>query len=261
MKKHIHVLTAAVLSLILIPAHAQPGMRGGMGGPPSGPHFGGDMAKIFGENSSYTATLEMRAPGGAGGAEIIMPGKLAYLEGKSRFEMDMTEMKGGDLPPQAAAQMKQMGMDKMIIISRPEKNITFMIYPGLQAYVQMPPPDPDAAKPASDFKSEATELGKETVDGHACVKNKVVVTDKAGTARQSTVWNATDLKNFPVKIETSDGGTTVTMLFKDVKFDRPEAAQFEPPAGFKKYDDMMTMMQQEMMKRMGGGRGLPPGQQ
>jgi hypothetical protein len=136
-----------------------------------------------------------------------------------------------------------------------------MIYPGLQAYVQMPPPDPDAAKPASDFKSEATELGKETVDGHACVKNKVVVTDKAGTARQSTVWNATDLKNFPVKIETSDGGTTVTMLFKDVKFDRPEAAQFEPPAGFKKYDDMMTMMQQEMMKRMGGGRGLPPGQQ
>jgi hypothetical protein len=62
-----------------------------------------------------------------------------------------------------------------------------MIYPGLQAYVQMPPPDPDAAKPASDFKSEATELGKETVDGHACVKNKVVVTDKAGTARQSTV--------------------------------------------------------------------------
>jgi hypothetical protein len=203
----------------------------------------------------------MHSGGGAAGAEVTIPGKLTYLEGKSRFEMDMTEMKGGDLPPQAAAQMKQMGMDKMIIISRPEKNITFMIYPGLQAYVQMPPPDPDAAKPASDFKSEATELGKETVDGHACVKNKVVVTDKAGTARQSTVWNATDLKNFPVKIETSDGGTTVTMLFKDVKFDRPEAAQFEPPAGFKKYDDMMTMMQQEMMKRMGGGRGLPPGQQ
>ncbi|MGA2544763.1 MAG: hypothetical protein ABSG78_24705 [Verrucomicrobiota bacterium] len=259
MKKYISILTAAVLSFILTPAQAQPGARGGMGGPL--PSFGGGMAKIFGDNSAYSAKLEMHSGGGAAGAEVTIPGKLTYLEGKSRFEMDMTEMKGGDLPPQAAAQMKQMGMDKMIIISRPEKNITFMIYPGLQAYVQMPPPDPDAAKPASDFKSEATELGKETVDGHACVKNKVVVTDKAGTARQSTVWNATDLKNFPVKIETSDGGTTVTMLFKDVKFDRPEAAQFEPPAGFKKYDDMMTMMQQEMMKRMGGGRGLPPGQQ
>ena len=260
MKKYIHVLTAAVLSLILIPAHAQPGMRGGMGGPPSGPHFGGDMAKIFGENSSYTATLEMRAPGGAGGAEIIMPGKLAYLDGKARFEMDMTEMKGGNIPAQAAAQMKQMGMDKIITISRPDKNITCLIYPGLQAYVENPIQDADAAKPASDFKSEVTELGKETVDGHACVKNKVIVTDKAGKAHESTVWNATDLKKFPVKIETSEGGQTVTMLFKDVKFDRPDAAQFEPPAGFQKYDNMMTMMQQEMMKRMGGGRGMPPGQ-
>jgi len=260
MKKHIHILTAAVLSLILIPAHAQPGMRGGMGGPQSGPRFGGDMAKIFGENSSYTANLEMHAPGGAGGAEVIMPGKLAYLEGKSRFEMDMTEMKGGNMPAQAAAQMKQMGMDKIITISRPDKNTTCLIYPGLQAYVENPIQDADAAKPASDFKSEVTELGKETVDGHACVKNKVIVTDKAGKAHESTVWNATDLKKFPVKIETSEGGKTTTMLFKDVKFDRPDAAQFEPPAGFKKYDNMMTMMQQEMMKRMGGGMGMPPGQ-
>ena len=230
-----------------------------MGGPPSGPRFGGDMAKIFGENSAYTANLEMHAAGGAGGAETTMPGKIAYLEGKSRFEMDMTEMKGGNMPAQAAAQMKQMGMDKIITISRPDKNTTCLIYPGMQAYVENPIQDADAAKPALDFKSEATVLGKETVDGHACVKNKVIVTDKAGKTHESTVWNATELKNFPVKIETSEGGQTTTMIFKDVKFDRPDAAQFEPPAGFKKYDNMMAMMQQEMMKRMGGGMPMPPG--
>lgn len=258
MKKYIPVLAVAVLSFILTPAQAQPGMRGGMGGPL--PSFGGGMAKIFGDNSAYSAKLEMHSSGGDAGADVTMPGKLAYLEGKSRFEMDMTEIKGGNLPPGSAAQMKQMGMDKIITISRPDKNITFMIYPGLQAYVEMPMPDPDAAKPASDFKSEATELGKETVDGHPCVKNKVVVTDKAGTAHQSTVWNATDLKNFPLKIETTDSGATVTMLFKEVKFDKPDAAQFDPPAGLKKYDSMMTMMQQEMMKRMGGGMAMPPGQ-
>jgi len=260
MKKYIHVLTASFLSLILIPIHAQPGMRGGMGGSPSGPRFGGDMAKIFGENSAFSANLEMRTAGGVEGVGATMPGKLAYLEGKSRFEMDMTEMRGGNMPAQAAAQMKQMGMDKIITISRPDKNITCLIYPGLQAYVENPIQDADAAKPASDLKSEATELGKETVDGHACVKNKVIVTDKAGKAHESTVWNATDLKKFPVKIETSESGQTTTMLFKDVKFDRPDAAQFEPPSGFKKYENMMTLMQQEMMKRMGGGRGMPPGQ-
>jgi hypothetical protein len=189
-----------------------------------------------------------------------MPGKIAYLEGKSRFEMDMTEMKGGNTPAQAAAQMKQMGMDKITTISRPDTKTTILIYPGLQAYVENPITDTNAVKAASDFKSQTTELGKETVDGHACVKNKVVVTDTAGKSYESTVWNATDLKNFPIKIETSTGGQTTTMLFKDVKFDKPAAAQFEPPSDYKKYDNMMTMMQEEMMKRMGGARGMMPGQ-
>jgi len=260
MKKYIPVLSAAVLSLILLPAQAQPGMRGGMGGPPSGPNLGGGMAKLFGENSAFSATLEMHSGGGAGVAENVIPGKIAYLDGKSRFEMDMADMKGGNMPAQSVAQMKQMGMDKMVTISRPDKKTTLIIYTGLQAYVENPIPDADAAKPASDYKSQNTELGRETVDGHACVKNKVVVTDPAGKTYESTVWNATDLKNFPVKIESSEGGRTTTMLFKDVKFDRPDAAQFDPPSDFKKYDNMMTLMQQEMMKRMGGGRAMPPGQ-
>jgi hypothetical protein len=66
MKKYIPVLTATVLALILVPAQAQPAMRGsmggGMGGAPSGPNLGGDMAKIFGENSAYTANLEIHSP-------------------------------------------------------------------------------------------------------------------------------------------------------------------------------------------------------
>jgi hypothetical protein len=260
MKKYIHVLATAVLFFILIPAHAQPGMRGGMGGPASGPNFGGGMAKIFGDNSAFAANLEMSTGGGSGGQQMTMPGKIAFLDGKSRFEMDMTEMKNSGMPEGAAAQMKQMGMDKMISISRPDKSTALLIYPGLQAYVELPIQDTNAAAPPSDFKSETTELGKETVDGHACVKNKVVVTDKAGKAQESTVWNATDLKNFPIKIETSQGGNATTMLFKDIKFDRPDAAQFEPPSGFKKYDNIMALMQQEMMKRMGGGRGMTPGQ-
>ena len=41
---------------------------------------------------------------------------------------------------------------------------------------------------ASDkFKLEATELGKETVAGHPCVKNKVIVTDDKGDKHESTV--------------------------------------------------------------------------
>ena len=253
MKKHLVVLSTFITGLTLSIAHAQPGMM--RGGPPPGPRLGGDMAKIFGENSAFSANLEFHHS--LSGDEVTMPGKIAYLDGRSRFEMDMTEMKGSRMRPESMSHMKQMGMDKTVSISRPDKKVTYIVYPGLQAYIENPIQDPNAGKPESDFKTEVTKLGEEKVDGHDCIKNKVVVTDSEGKTHTSTVWNATDLKKFPVKIESVENGSTATMLFKDVKLSKPDAAQFEPPTDFKKYDNMMALMQQEMMKRMGGGMGTP----
>jgi hypothetical protein len=152
--------------------------------------------------------------------------------------------------------MKAMGMDKTITITRPDTKTVYLIYPGLTAYVANPLQDTDASKPDS-FKVESTELGKETVDGHSCIKNKVVVTDDKGTTHESTVWNATDMKKFPVKIVTTDHGTTATLLFKDVKTDKPDAALFDPPTDYKKYDSTQALMMEQMKKRM-GGMSMPP---
>ncbi len=81
-------------------------------------------------------------------------------------------------------------------------------------------------------------------------KNKVVVTGPDGVSHESTVWNATDLDKFPVKIEMSDNGKQTTMTFKDVKTEKPDSALFDPPADYKKYDSMMNMM----MSRARGGQ-------
>jgi chemotaxis protein CheY-P-specific phosphatase CheC len=167
--------------------------------------------------------------------------------------MDMAEMKSGRMSPEAAGQMKQMGMDKMITISLPEKKVAYLIYPGMQSYVENPITDPQAAATPADYKVAVTELGKDTVDGHSCVKNKVTVTDKEGNKHESTVWNAADLKNFPVKIETSEGGRSSVMLFKNVSLTKPDAGVFETPSGYTKYESMQSLIQQQMMKRMGGG--------
>jgi hypothetical protein len=150
-------------------------------------------------------------------------------------------------------------MDKMVNIALPDKKVHYLVYPNMQSYAQMPIQNEEAAKPESDFKVEITELGKETVDGHPCVKNKAVVTDKEGNKLESTVWNATDLKDFPIKIETTERGHKVTMLYKDVKLSKPDASQFEPPSDYKKYDSPMAlMMQQGMMRGRPGGMGTPP---
>jgi hypothetical protein len=46
----------------------------------------------------------------------------------------------------------------------------------------------------------------------------------------------------------------ITMLFKNVKFDKPSASQFDAPKDMTKYTSMMSLMQQEMMKRMNPGK-------
>jgi hypothetical protein len=250
----IKTFASLLLSLAVTAAvHAQPG---GMGGP----MFGGSMIKLFGDNQAFSADLEIHA-GAAGGDMATMPGKMAFDSGKSRFEMNVSDAKGGQIPPDAAAHMKEMGMDKTVMISRPDEKMAYLIYPDLSSYATLPLDDPEATKPVSAFKMQTTELGKETVDGHPCVKNKAVVTDESGKTHESTLWNATDLKTFPVKMEMTEQGQTVTLLFKNVKIAKPDAVGFSVPTKFQKYDSLMALMQHEMAKRMGGagGGGMPPG--
>jgi hypothetical protein len=242
MQKHLVVLASVMIGFTLVTAGAQPAQ-------PPRPSFDGTMAKLFGDNTAFSATMEFHCTQSPGN-EMIMPGKVAHLVDKSRFEMDMSKLQGGNMPPQAAAQMKKMGMGRMTTISRSDKKLSYLIYPDMKAYVEIATQEASAAP--SEYKAEVTKLGEETIDGHDCIKNKVVVTGPDGVKHESTVWNAADLKQFPVKIQTdSEKGMAVVMLFKDVKLDKPAAAQFELPADFTKYDDMMSLM-------MSRARGASP---
>jgi len=251
MKKHLTILTAAVFCFWLIPAFAQ------LGGAPGGPQFDGALMKVFGDNTAFTATLQSQITPKSGDP-IMLPGKITFDTGKARFEMNLSGAKGLSIPPEAAAQMKSMGLDQITTISLPEAKFIYLIYPGLQSYVENPLPEALTGT-NQNFKVATTELGRETVDGHPCVENKVVVTDDKGTTNLFTVWNASDLKNFPVKIVHPGPETEITMSFRDISLGKPAAAAFDLPAGFTRYDNMQTMVQTEMMKKMGGGLSLPTG--
>jgi hypothetical protein len=251
MNKHLLLLTAATLCIGLAPAFAQPGPT------PGGPGFDGAMRKLFGENAAFAATLETQIKPKSDDL-ITMPGKISFDSGKARVEMNLADAKGIKLPPGAIDQMKSMGLDQVITISLPEKKSVLLIYPGLKSYVENPLPAA-AATTNLNYKVTTTELGKETVAGHPCVQNKVLVTDAAGTTNEFTVWNATDLKNFPMKIFRAGPDADATMLFTDVSLTKPAANLFDPPAGYTRYDNVQAMMQTEIMKKMGGGLGLSPG--
>jgi hypothetical protein len=255
MKKYFFILTAIILCLGQFPALAQPGP----GGAPGGPQLAGPISKLFGENQNFSAAMEMQVID-KDGKTISLPGKIAYATGKSRFDLNLTDIKGGNLPPNAAAQMKSMGLAEMVTVALPEKKTVYLMYPALKSYIEMPMPKADNATTNGDYKMAATEIGKETIDGHPCVKNKVIVTDKEGIKHESTVWNATDLKQFPVKIQTADTGDDVTMLFKDISLARPAPSTFETPAGYTKYDNMQALIMKHMGGMGGGNPGTPPQQ-
>jgi hypothetical protein len=76
---------------------------------------------------------------------------------------------------------------------------------------------------------ERTPAGTDTVDGHACKVENVTITGKNGTTTKMKVWEAEDLREFPVKVQVETSHGPMTVLYKDVSFDAPAASLFTPP--------------------------------
>jgi hypothetical protein len=228
---------------------AQPQMPG------TGNALNASLAKLFGDIKAFSAQADTQMRDKSNNETTQMPMGFALLDGKIRMEIDLGQMKSKQMPAEALAGMKQMGMDRMVTLIQPEKNQMTLIYPALQAYAEIPIPAEEGAD--KDVKVEKTAVGKETVDGHPCIKNKVMVTDSKGKKQEGLMWNATDLKEFPVKLEFADNDATVTMQFKAIKMAKPDSKQFDPPADYAKYNSMQQLMQAGMQRMLGSGPGKP----
>lgn len=221
-----------------------------------------EMAKIFGKNQAFTATAEVTVLDKQHGTPMTMETQYAFLKGNVRTDLDMATMKGTAMPPQAVAQMKAMGMDHTVNIFRGDKKLMYMIYPGLKSYCVIDTTmTPGADKPEEkEPKIETTALGKETVDGHPCVKNKITITSGDGKQQDIIAWQASDLNDFPIKTEMVAGNATITTHFTDIKMTAPDASLFDPPADYKKYDSIQELMMASMGAMRGGmpQRPTPP---
>jgi hypothetical protein len=236
-------LFIAILFVACLNSFAQPG--NGM------PGMDTTLMKLFAGHAAFTAKAEMQMGDPAGRGEMSLQADVAMLDGKMRTEVDLADVKAQSMPPEALAQMKQFGMDRVVSIVRPDQQKMLLIYPGLKSYAATPLPASKAAA-TNQPALETTELGKETVDGHPCVKNKMIITDDSGKQREFTVWNATDLKGFPIQFETTDSGGKIRGLYRAVQFTKPDSKKFEAPEEFKSYPSIEAMMMTAMQKVMGG---------
>ena len=187
------------------------------------------MIKLFGENAAFTAQAEVRVLNSNRVVWLQMPGVFASADTKLRVDVDMNLIRSPSITP---AMIKQLGLDRITSVIRPDKKVTYNIYPSKKSYVSLPLSAEDAQ--IASQKLEKTPLGKETLDGHACVKNpSTVKSSKGAVLIQATTWNATDLKDFPIQIEIKEGGNTSIMHFQNINLTKPAPTLFDVPAGFR----------------------------
>jgi len=210
--------------------------RGQMPGTANTSAMNAAMIKLFGNNTGFSSRSEFRVLDKSKKETTTAVMNYALLDNKTRMEIDLSQVKSADMPPALVPTMKLLGMDQTVVISRPDKKTVLSIFPRAKACVEVAMSKDEAMAAEKTYAITKTPLGKETVEGHACEKDKVTLTGDKGDKLETTVWYAADLNNFPVKIEMpAEEGTLVIMTFKDVKLARPDAKQFEAPAGLTRY--------------------------
>ena len=215
------------------------------------PGLNAALVRLFGGVTGFTAQLEIQMLDAKGTETLNAPMEFSLLDGKMRGDLDVTRLKSSDLPPMTATAAKSVGMERVVTLVRPDQSESYLLYPAFQACVVAPLAREDVAALKKPAKIKRTPLARETIDGHPCVKNKVVVTEPDGSSHEAVVWNATDLKDFPLQIQTQDGTDTILMHFRQVKFERPDAKLFDLPAGTAKFDDASQLTQAVVKKLIG----------
>jgi len=208
------------------------------------------LSKLFNALKAFSATMEMSVSNEGG--SMVISSSYEMSSGLLRVETDLGSARGGMMPPQAVAQMKAMGMDRVVTISLPERKLVLIAYPGLKSYVEMPAPQAETESGATG-EDVFVESGKEAIDGHPCVKGKMTVRMDQNAKRDLLIWKAADLNGFPVQIQIDDPKGGMKLLFRHIQTKEPPASRFAIPEGYTKYGNMQEMMQAAAAKMMQAG--------
>ena len=211
--------------------------------------------KFFGDVKEFSGNATVRMLDKDEKETATIPMTIALRDQKLRFEMDLSQAKMAGMPPEAAGMLKQAGVDKMVTLILGEKKTNVLIYPGAQAYAEMP----FTADEAAEEKDAETEVGEETIDGHPCLKMKFTSTDAKGKTQEGLVWRATKLKKFPLQTEMPQRSGKVIVKFQTPKLEAPDAAIFTVPSNYTRYENVQALMQAAMLKMFsnGGAGGIP----
>ena len=143
---------------------------------PGSPGVTASLIRLFGTNTAFTAQAEVQILGLDQKERVGLPMTFTRLDNKIRVEVDMARMRNRE-QPDALARMAPLGLDRVISLIRPEQRTTWVAFPKLQSVVKLAMPPAEADAFLKKAKVERTRLAQEKMEGHPCVKQRVVITD------------------------------------------------------------------------------------
>ncbi len=211
------------------------------------------LLKLFADFPAFTSRANVKLEEKPSRAITTLEMDFAMLDGKVRMDLDMAAVKSAKMSPEMLASLKAGGLNRLVTVLQPARKNVLLIYPAAKSFAEIPMAKEEAADADKRFRIEKTRVGKETIDGHACQKTKVILKSDAGDRQEALVWYASDLREFPLRVELNQPDVTVVMNYRDVKLARLDSKEFEAPSGFARYADVETLMQRVMIKSLGGG--------
>lgn len=215
--------------------------------------FNPALLHLFGPHKGFAGQTELRIMDRANKETVRMPMNMLFLDGKVRAEVNLNQIQSASMGQEGMDMFKKAGMDQVVSVLRPDSKMSIVSFPTAKVFAQEPMTAADIAGFTTKYQVKSVEQGRETIDNHPCVKLQVTVTGGTSSGIQGTVWQAMDLKNFPVKIVLPEGDSIVEMTFKSVKLAKPESSLFDTPAGFEKFESMEKLIQDRLTKVLGKG--------
>jgi hypothetical protein len=222
MKKHIGVI--GLLAFILIVALLM-GCGGG-GSTATFPPFETTTQTGAGTQTTTTTTTQTQTTSNLN--QIL---SLSATYSSVYYEMVTPIPSGGEMVMKywMKGQKYRMDMEEMVLITTwvfMDEQTMYMYYQNQGVVWRMTYDTstvPDAPTTISNYTP--TTLGEETYDGKLCI---VVQYSSGGATVKAWIWKDT---GFPVKMETTSGGVTTTVIWRNFSFNDVQDSVFDLPEG------------------------------
>ena len=196
---------------------------------------------------AFNAMLRLNITGNTGLPQnFTLDLPFATQNGQIRFDLDLNKIKpatGAD----TMAEVTSITGSQVTILASPGLRTAWLIFPGLKALVELKAPPPLGTQTGmSATGSDAPE----TVAGFECRKKELHFTGSQDKTVVLSVWQATKLQKFPVKLQIAHEQVGVLANLPDIRMQNPDPAQFKLPEGYTRYNNMQELVAAVLVQKM-----------